>query len=395
MTSKRPTDQSILDAAQKHPTPFYIYDRKILRQSFADLRGALPSEFGIFYSMKANPHPGILSQLLDCGSGVDVGSKAELQMAIEAGFTPEKISFVGTGKTTADLCAAIEAEVLCLVVESLEELRMVETLGAQLNRMVSVCIRINPLSYTNYHGEIARQAPSQFGIDEEQLEEVHLINATQRQVRIVGLHFYISSQFFKSQNLLDNFAGFLAISAAFQERLQRPLGLVNLGGGFGLPYFAGQVEFDLAELKVGLQKLFSSWQRKFVMTKFYVESGRYIVGSCGAFITKILYRKQSCGRTYLVVDGGFAHHMSAVGIGQVSRKNFPLSVLSQNGNADETEIVTIAGPSCYFADILGEDVILPVTKVGDFICVGNSGAYGATFSPTDFLLPAEAGEFFC
>lgn len=391
-------DAVVQDLVKREGTPFYLYDLEVLRRNYSALRWALPETVEILYSMKANPHLAVLRELRDLGSGLDVGSGQEIDVALGAGFQPSQISFVGPGKSAADLAKAIGKNIFCIVAESLQEIELIDVLASRMNAKARVCIRVNPKRYVDNSGVEVRGRACQFGLDEEQLDAARSLIRERRFIHLIGLHFYIGSQFFQARNLIDNFSVFLDVAGAFQARLDYPLEVINLGGGFGLPYFENQVPLHLGELKEKFGILARSLpDRKLGGAKLFVESGRLLVGSCGLFVTQVLYRKESRGRIYLCCDGGFSHHLAATGIDQVVRGNFPISVLKASGARGRTggETVTIIGPSCYSRDVVAEsaDLAFPA-EAGDLICVGNSGAYGLTFSPLDFLSPVSPGEFF-
>ena len=381
-------NQRIWALADKKATPFYLYDEDVINHNYSQLRSTLPERMQILYSVKANPHPRIVRQLSKLGAGMDVGSKYELELALQQGVPAQKISFVGPGKTTVDLIAAVNANILCVVAESLQEILALEKIATEAKTEVRICVRVNPRSHINNEGQIVNSQPSQFGIDEDQLPAV--LHLSLRSVKIIGLHFYLGSQFVDSGTLIANFTAVMKLTVGFQSALGRTLQIVNLGGGFGIPYFSAAT-LDLEELKHGVVDIVSPQLKD---AQILVESGRFLVGSCGIFVTQVLYRKISHGRTYLICDGGFAQHLAAASFGLVVRKNLPISLLSRKKNTGQHERVCIAGPSCYHIDLLAEDLELPAAEAGDLLCIAQSGCYGPTFSPQDFLSPKIADEFF-
>jgi diaminopimelate decarboxylase len=371
------------------PTPFYAYDLGILSKNFESLKQALPNDFQILYSMKANPNPKILQALKELGAWIDVASLGELKMAQAAGFANQEISFVGPGKSFVELQTLARSNLFSGVIESIEELKRLDQLALENKMAPQVCLRIHPLREIGPSGQERAAGPSQFGIDEEQLPEIASAVQSLRAVRVNGLHFFTRSQFLRASEILNACERAFRLTEVFEDKLGK-MEFVNLGGGFGIPYFENQEPLDLSELKTGLSSLVSK-QR--VPRKYLVESGRYIAGESGTFVTKILYKKISRGRTYLICDGGMSQNLSAVGVGQAIRRNFPISVIpSQPGKNAVLERVTIAGPSCYSIDVLGLDVELPSPQPGDHICIGQMGAYGYTFSPLKFLTQVDPQE---
>jgi len=168
--------------------------------------------------------------------------------------------------------------------------------------------------------------------------------------------------------------------------------LLNLGGGFGIPYFPGEKRLDLAAVCAHLADLVPDARRDFPDAEFVIELGRYFVGEAGVYVSRVLDRKVSRGQVFLITDGGLHHHLSASGnFGQVIRKNYPVLV----GNkvvADEAGVASVVGPLCTPLDVLGDKMALGHADVDDLIVVLQSGAYGLTASPTAFLghpAPAE------
>jgi diaminopimelate decarboxylase len=386
------------------PTPFYAYDRDVVQNRYAQLKSALPSTFEILYSTKANPNSEILALLQKSGSGADVSSLGELDRVLKAGFSPQQISFVGPGKSDEELAKSLNSDILCTVVESLQELDRLEVLSAQVGSSARVCVRVHPDRYFAYNGAERSGIASSFGIDEEQLDDaITKFVASNSRLQLIGLHFYLHSQFLDARLIAANFRNFSGIAQRFQRNLGKPLALINFGGGFGIPYFSGQNELDLSALRSELEALIRSDEFSDLrQCRFFVESGRYIVGPAGVFCTRVLYRKRSQGKTILVCDGGFTQNLAATGMGQLVRRNFSMQAIRHDPSGKftllspeaPTETVTVVGPSCYSMDVLAQDILLPSLDHGDFLCVLQSGAYGPTFSPQAFLTRPSASEIF-
>ena len=164
---------------------------------------------------------------------------------------------------------------------------------------------------------------------------------------------------------------------------------LNLGGGFGIPYFPGERRLDLAPIGDNLAKLAERAQREVPQASLVIELGRYLVGEAGVYVARIVDRKVSRGQVFLVTDGGLHHHLSASGnFGQVVRKNYPVTISPALGRATAsvtTEIASVVGPLCTPLDLLADRMELPVAQEGDLVVVFQSGAYGASASPQAFL----------
>lgn len=161
--------------------------------------------------------------------------------------------------------------------------------------------------------------------------------------------------------------------------------LVNLGGGFGIPYFPGEVPLDIAAIGDALQATYAGRSAALRDTRFAIELGRWLVGEAGVYLTRVVDRKESRGETFLVVDGGLHHQLAATGnLGTVVRRNYPVSIATAAAGTP-TETVSVVGPLCTPLDRLGDRITLPVAQVGDLVAVFMAGAYGVSASPTAFL----------
>lgn len=376
-----------------YKTPLYVYDFSKIRTQIERLKSTLPPKFQVFYSIKANPSIGLLSYIKEHVSGAEVSSEGELHLAMRAGVPVEKIIFVGPGKTEEELKYAIENDILSIVVESFSELDKIDYISGQLNRKMRISVRVNPkFEVTGARIKMGGSA-KQFGIDEERLEEFVKKAGKCKNIVLEGLHVYMGTQVLDAGVLLENFKNILALALMIENSYGVHLKLIDFGGGFGIPYFPGEKELNLSLLGEGLREMFYSYSEKidFNSMNLIVESGRFLVAESGIFLTKVLYRKDSRGKVFIITDGGSNNHASAAGIGRFIRHNFPIEVVGKQ-NCNEKEVVNIVGPLCTPTDILAQDVELPIIKEGDVIAVLKSGAYGLSASMKDFLshpVPAE------
>ena len=380
--------------------PFYLYDRSEIKANWTNLLEVLPKTTAVYYSLKANSHPEILKTLVGLGACADIASEGELRAALQAGFQPQQIEFTGPGKTLSELRAACEVGVGTIVVESVQELVALDEIGRGLGRQIDVSIRINPKCYVSASGRTVLNEPSQFGIDEAQLPQLAQEVLKLRHVQLRGSHCHVQSHVLSAKLIVQNFHAAASAGLALQANIGRNLSHVNLGGGLGIPYAEGQSAVDLKTLRDDLTALQTDDKmRPLLNAQLRIELGRYLVGTAGVFVTKVLYTKESFGSQFAVVNGGFRQCQIACGAGQVVRRNFLVSL-----NPDRTattpplqsalQKTTIAGPSCYGQDILAAGVALPPLKTGDLVCIQNVGAYGYSFSPIHFLRQAPADEVF-
>jgi diaminopimelate decarboxylase len=386
-------DNILTAIINQYGTPLYAYDLSKIADQVSVLQSILPKGFGIFYSMKSNPNLGILSFLKDFVAGVEVASEGELYLAQYTGVSSNQIIFVGPGKTKEELKYAICSNIQSIVVESVEELNLINEISRKYNKETKILIRINPSGELGGARIKMAGIAKQFGIDEECLGNIFNEVDKYKNIRIFGIHVYMGTQILDVNFIIESFRKVLEIAESIQTNWNIKLKVIDFGGGFGIPYFPGEQEMDHGILKEKLLELFQEKSRylDFSQIKLIVESGRFLVAESGYFLSKILYKKDSRGKTFLITDGGSNNHASAAGIGRFIRHNFPVTVLNKE-NEGCKEMVDIVGPLCTPTDVLAQNVELPVTKEGDIITILKSGAYGLSASMTGFLshiTPAE------
>ena len=364
-------------------TPFYAYDRSLLRQRVASLRSALPAAIKLHYAMKANPMPAVVGLMAGLVDGIDVASAGELKVALDAGADPAEISFAGPGKREIELRQAVASRVL-INIESLREARLLAGISQQLGLPARVAVRVNPDFELKGSGMKMGGGPKQFGIDVELVPEMMaLIEAGG--LAFEGFHLFAGSQNLRPESICEAQQKSYALALRLAEGCAQPLRFLNLGGGFGIPYFPGEQRLDLAPIADNLAELAERASRELPLASLVIELGRYFVGEAGLYVTRIIDRKVSRGQVYLVTDGGLNHHLSASGnFGQVVRKNYPVSI-GNKADAVEREVVSVVGPLCTPLDLLADRMNLPLADVGDLVVVYQSGAYGASASPQAFL----------
>jgi diaminopimelate decarboxylase len=364
-------------------TPFYAYDRGLLRARVAELRAALPAGVKLHYAMKANPMPAVVGFMAGLVDGIDVASAGELKVALDAGVDPAEVSFAGPGKRDAELRQAVAAGVL-VNVESERELPVLARASSDLGRTARVAVRVNPDFELKGSGMKMGGGPKQFGVDVER------VPALMKQAHALGLdfegfHLYAGSQNLRAESICEAQQKSYELALRLAEDAPQPVRFLNLGGGFGIPYFPGERRLDLAPIGHNLAALQARALRELPHAAFVIELGRYLVGEAGVYVARIVDRKLSRGQVYLVTDGGLHHHLSASGnFGQVVRKNYPVTVVTR-ALATGTEVASVVGPLCTPLDLLADRMELPVAEVGDLAVVFQSGAYGASASPQSFL----------
>ena len=385
--------KNLLGVFRNLDLPCYVYDTEIIKEKYLSLCNNLPRNFKILYALKANPHLELVRFIKNLGTGADISSAGELNVALEAGYNDQEISFAGPGKTEEELSLAIDKEII-INVESMGELVLIDRLARTLNKIANIAFRINPENVLRLSGMRMGGGSKQFGIDEEQLPSFFERLPELRNVRFRGIHIFAGSQILDHEVLSQSFENILKIAIALRQKYSVDFNVINLGGGFGIPYFKGEQDLDLVRFGLNLKEMLAKYEidKLFPNTRFLVESGRYIVGQGGFYLTKVLYKKVSRDKTYLITNGGMNHHLAASGnLGSVLRKNYNIQILNKL-DREPDELVNIAGPLCTPLDILATDILLPKAEPGDIICILNSGAYGRTSSPLGFLSHSEPKE---
>jgi diaminopimelate decarboxylase len=372
-------------------TPFFAYDRGLLTARVAGLRAALPADIDLSYAVKANPMPAVVQHLSGLVDSFDVASALELRAALNTTMPPNRISFAGPGKGPAELRQAVAAGVTVELESSTEAQRLLE-IGQQLGIRPRVAVRVNPDFEIKGSGMRMGGGPQQFGVDAEQVPAL-LKKLARGEADVLGFHVFGGSQNLRADILADAQRKTVDLLLWLAEIAPAPVRYLNLGGGFGIPYFEKDTPLDLTAVGANLAGLLEKKIRVGLPdARVVVELGRYIVGECGVYVTRILDRKESRGRTYLVVDGGLHHQLAASGnFGQVVRRNYPLVIGNRMGE-EATETVTVVGRLCTPLDLLGDRVTLPSADIGDLVVIFQAGAYGLTASPTAFLSHPEPAE---
>ncbi|MFY9513785.1 MAG: pyridoxal-dependent decarboxylase, exosortase A system-associated [Rubrivivax sp.] len=362
-------------------TPFYAYDRGLLRARVAQLRTALPAGVKLHYAMKANPMPAVVQFMAGLVDGIDVASAGELKVALDAGADPAEVSFAGPGKRDIELRQAVAAGVL-VNVESERELPVLARAAQDLGLPARVAVRVNPDFELKGSGMKMGGGPKQFGVDADRVPAL-LAEVGRLGLDFEGFHLFAGSQNLKAESICDAQQKSYELGLRLADAAPAPVRFLNLGGGFGIPYFPGERRLDLAPIGANLAALQERVQREMPEAAFVIELGRYFVGEAGVYVTRIVDRKVSREQVYLITDGGLNHHLSASGnFGQVVRKNYPVTLVPDRGVREPASVV---GPLCTPLDLLADRMELPVAQVGDLAVVFQSGAYGASASPQAFL----------
>ncbi len=372
-------------------TPLFVYSRAHLDARMAQLRAAMPTRLAIHYAVKANAWRPVLEHMAGLADGFDVASGGELAMVIEAGIDPALVSFAGPGKRDRELEAAIAAGAT-LNCESENEARRAMAIGRRLGKAPRMAIRVNPDFELRGSGMKMGGGAKPFGIDAERVPTLaRELIAEGAQWR--GLHIFTGSQALDAEAIAETQGNVLDLADRLARAIDAgPLPRLNLGGGLGIPYFAGDTPVDLARVGERLAARFARLPVTLAETELCIELGRYLVGEAGVYLCEVVDKKVSHGETYLITDGGLHHQLAASGnFGTVVRRNYPVAIATRFA-AEADEVASVVGCLCTPLDRLADKALLPAAEVGDLVAVFCAGAYGASASPANFLGQGPARE---
>lgn len=391
-------------------TPLFVYDFALVKQKIALFR----SVFGpvkLHYAIKANPYAPLLKAIAPWVDGFDVASAQEIRLAVAAGMDPAHISFAGPGKRDADLVMALELGVT-INCESFFQIERALALGAQMGVRPQLAVRVNPDFEIKGSGMRMGGGAKQFGIDADQaVKACKTIVDSGADWR--GLHIFSGSQSLDAEALIAAQSATLDLARAIIDEVGVPAPFINLGGGFGIPYFHKDSPLDVARVSAALLDALRAVPAEEVCgTTFAIELGRWLVGEAGVYLTRVIDAKISRGQAFAITDGGMHHHLAASGnFGQVLRRNYPVAIANKMGFIREGEDgdtapqlsaqspqcspfteVHIVGCLCTPLDKIAESALLPHVAIGDIVAVFASGAYGLNSSPQAFLHQEPAQE---
>jgi diaminopimelate decarboxylase len=363
-------------------TPLFVYDLSRVTAQVRRFRSACPG-VNLHYAIKANTYTPLLKHISKLVDGLDVASAGEMGAALESGTQAGEISFAGPGKRDDELAAAIQAGVT-LNVESEGEAERALAIGRAQGRTSRLAIRVNPDFEIKGSGMRMGGGAKPFGVDAARVPAL-IRHVVEGGGMWRGLHIFAGSQALSADALIEAQRATVALAAELAEAVGSAPPLVNLGGGFGIPYFATEAPLDVEAVGAALAETLAARPRILATSGFAIELGRWLVGESGVYLTRIVDRKESHGKTFLVTDGGMHHQLAASGnFGQVVRRNYPVAVASRF-EAPAEEEASIVGCLCTPLDRLADDVMIPRCEVGDLVAVFLAGAYGLSASPAAFL----------
>jgi diaminopimelate decarboxylase len=379
--------------AKEFGTPLYVYDADKLTQRFSDLDALFGAHFGVSFAVKSNPNVELLKLMLPHVSTFDVSSYTEVERALDAGCPAKRITFSGPAKRDAEIRGAISLGLGELVVESVAEAKRADYWAKELGVKQPVIVRINPTTGPRHFGVSFSGRASQFGIDQEVLDEALDTISCLKNIKLIGFHIYSGTNSLNPGAIAENFSIFIDLFRRGASRANiRPEKLI-FGSGFGLTYGGADQPLDIEAVAALTLPQIDELKAdpRFSKTRCVLEMGRWLIGPAGWLLTSVVGEKTSRGVNMRLCDAGFNTHLAACGMmGTVIRRNWHMENISNRNGKPDT--YTLVGPLCTTIDVLATDISLPEVKVGDVIAIENSGAYGLTASPTRFISHPEPAE---
>jgi diaminopimelate decarboxylase len=379
----------LVDSFKDKETPFYYYDLKLLKDTLTACKEASSShQFHIHYALKANFNDRVLQVIKDAGFGADCVSGGEVKKAIETGFNAKKVVFAGVGKSDREINYALDNDIFCFNVESIQELEVINELAAKKGKKVAVAIRVNPNVDAHTHHYITTGLDeNKFGINAWELSDVSETLKKCNHLEFLGIHFHVGSQItdmnvFKSLCVKVN-----EVQSWFEER-GMPVKVLNVGGGLGVDYHQPD-ENSIPDFNSYLQ-IFKDFLEIKPYQEVHFELGRALVAQCSSLITSVLYVKNGIKKNFAIVDAGMTELMRPA-LYQAYHKIENISRQLDNSEIknQKLEIINydVVGPICESSDCFGKEVALPETQRGDLIALRTAGAYGEVMASAYNLRP--------
>lgn len=376
---------------EQQETPFYFYDTGLLRKTVTACKAAAGKRgFHVHYALKANVNAELLAIIREAGFGADCVSGGEVAKAIESGFDKDKIVFAGVGKSDKEINYALDQDIFCFNVESVQELDVIDGLAAAKHKKAQIALRINPNVNANTHHYITTGLEeNKFGINSWEFNTVVEKLRTLENIDCIGLHFHIGSQVtdenvFKSLCVkVNEFTGWFAERGIYFK-------ILNVGGGLGVDYHEPDkhpvVDF---ETHFGI---FEQFLETSPDQEVHFELGRALVAQSGSLITRVLYIKKGINTNFTVVDAGMTELIRPA-LYHAYHKIENLTAAFHESDALETVKYDVVGPICESSDCFGKAVELPETSRGDLIAIRTAGAYGEVMTSSYNLRPKHQPVF--
>lgn len=352
--------------AEQIGTPCYVYSSAAVRQQYARLRKALGAlDARLHYSAKANSSIAILKLLRDLGAGLDIVSGGELFRAVEAGYAGSDIVFSGVGKTEREMEEALRVGVLLFNVESEEELHVLDAVARRLGVTAPVALRVNPevLVDTPHPYTRTGEKGMKFGIPFDEALSVAKVASGLANVRLLGLDMHVGSQISQFAPYEVGLQRLLHLRREIERDTKLRLQYLDIGGGLAVAYDAER-SVDVSHFGEVITALVGASGLRIIL-----EPGRFLVGNAGVLLTRVLYRKRSGGKEFMITDAGMTDLLRPSHYNAFHR----IEAVNPNGR---TTVADVVGPVCESGDFLALDRQIDDAGRGDLLAVQSTGAYG-------------------
>lgn len=356
--------------AREVGTPCYVYTAAGIREQYSLLRNALGKlDARLHYSVKANSSIAILALLRELGAGLDIVSGGELFRALRAGYDGNEIVFSGVGKTEREMEEALRAEVLLFNVESEQELHVLDAVARRLGVTAPVALRVNPevLVDTPHPYTRTGEKGMKFGIPFDEALSVAKVAATLRNVRLRGLDMHVGSQISQFAPYEVGLQRLLHLRGEIERDTKIRLEYLDIGGGLAVTYDAERT-VDVGQFGQAISALVGASGLKIIL-----EPGRFLVGNAGVLLTRVLYRKRSGGKQFIIADAGMTDLLRPSHYNAFHR----IDAVKPTGR---TTVADVVGPICESGDFLALDRQIDDAEPGDLLAVQSTGAYGFVMS---------------
>ncbi|KQC01134.1 diaminopimelate decarboxylase [Pedobacter sp. Hv1] len=359
----------------KLETPFYYYDLNLLKSTLeACHKAASAYKFHVHYAMKANFNPIVLKEIEKIGFGADCVSGNEVKKAIEIGFAKNKVVFAGVGKSDKEINDALDNDIFCFNVESVQELSVINELAEKKQKIAKVAIRINPNVDAHTHANITTGLDeNKFGVNSWDMPACADVLNISANLEFIGVHFHIGSQI-TNMEVYKNLCIRVNEFATWFEDHGFKVTVLNVGGGLGIDYHKPDQQIPDFETYF---KIFADFLEVKPYQEVHFELGRALVGQSASLISRVLYVKNGKKKNFIILDAGMTELMRPAlyqAYHQIENISKPLSVdSSQTSNPVKYDVV---GPICESTDCFGKEVQLPETFRNDLIAIRSTGAYG-------------------
>ena len=378
-------NQNTITRFQSIETPFYYYDMDVLQQTLQACRNASAKYgFHVHYALKANFNPKVLDKIRSFGFGADCVSGNEVKAAIAHGFGKDKVVFAGVGKSDKEINLALDADIFCFNVESVQELHIINDLAKAKNKTAGVAIRINPNVDAHTHHYITTGLDeNKFGINTWQLPDVVEALKACANLKFLGIHFHIGSQITDMEVYKSLCIRINEMQTWFEDH-GFTVKILNTGGGLGVDYHNPDTN-TISDFE-SYFKVFNDFLNIKPGQEVHFELGRALVAQSASLISRVLYVKNGLKKNFLILDAGMTELMRPMlyqayhEIENVSREvkgeRQKVKGKLSTHNSQLTTHYDVVGPICESTDCFRKDVELPESFRGDLIAIRTAGAYG-------------------